>query len=286
MEKYKLHKLIYVGHLMINVPAIVFSFGLPLLAYFLAEDILLKVVFSIVGFIVGIAISWLWWSFMVTKWKLWAFQQIKEDDWYTFKEMAVENRLIWEHGSYFEATEIRSKKEGEQFAEIKLRVAEQEQIEEIKEDLRTPRALKFQYNKKETITETISKVFLLFVAIGLLLTHQYIFGAVLLGIILFYGDGYKMIFHIFKNEDYLVIDQKGIHLKYPKTRSILWEEIQEISTTDEGRVMWITVKKQEQLEKIKCELWRFNIKNFRQFRKQIKVFTDRFIYEQSDKRGE
>lgn len=286
MRKSKLQKYIITGHLLINIPAIIFSFGLPFLAYHFLEGIPWKISFSIIGFIVGIAISWLWWSFIVTKWRLWAFSRVDEDEWYELKELAVKNRLIWEQGSYFERTEIQTKKEAEKITHFKQKVVEQEQIEEIKRDLRTPRTLKFQYNKKETITETISKVFLLLVSIGLILTQQYILGVILLAIILFYGDGYKMIFQIFKNEDYLIINNQGIYLKYPKERSIYWEDIREIALEDEGRLMWITVKEYESVEKIKCELWRFNIKDFRVFSQQLKVFIDRFIYERRDRRGE
>ena len=104
----KLYKTIIVGHLVINVPVVLLSFGLPIIAFNLFDGSVLKIVFSIIGFILGIGISWLLCSLLITKWRLWAFNQIHEDDWYKLKELAIINKLIWDDGSDFESTEIRT----------------------------------------------------------------------------------------------------------------------------------------------------------------------------------
>ena len=278
----KLYKTIIVGHLVINVPVVLLSFGLPIIAFNLFEGSVLKIVFSIIGFILGISISWLLWSLLITKWRLWAFNQIHEDDWYKLKELAIINKLIWDDGSDFELTEIRTNEDNEQIIEIAERISEQEQVEEIKLDLSTPKELRFKFNKKEILAESISKLLLIAVSIGLFSTNQIILGFILLGIIMFYGDSYKLLKHVFNNKDYLLINEKGIVLLFPEEQRIDWEMINKLAINIEDRKMIILKVENEKYVKIDCELWRYNIKDYRKFLKQIKVFVDRLIYKQKE----
>ncbi len=280
MKNTKLYKIILVGHLMINVPAILLTFGLPFLSFFYFEHIGLKILFAGLGFVTGIVLSWKLWSLLVTKWRLWAFNQVEEENWHELKELAIANKLIWEDGSSYELLEKRSTKEKKQLSDIANKISEQEQIEEIKLDLNTPEELRITFNKREIIVESISKLLILFVSIGLLLVNQLLLGVILLAIVLFYGDSYKLIKHALSNEDYLVVNQKGILLKYPKLESIGWEEMETLAIHTELRKMIIVKIEPNQSRKIECELWRLNIKDTRKFEKQLKVFIDRYLYNQ------
>lgn len=53
--------------------------------------------------------AWFYWSFSITKWKLWAYARV--DDLVALKKAAVRQNLIWPDGSIFNATEIKSKDE-------------------------------------------------------------------------------------------------------------------------------------------------------------------------------
>jgi len=282
MSKAKLYKIILVGHLMINVPALLMTFGLPAIAFFLFEHVALKIIFAVGGFVLGIALSWKLWSLLVTKWRLWAFNQVEEGDWHELKELAIINKLIWPDGSEHELKEIRSTKEEEQLSNIAEKISEQEQIEEIKLDLNTPKELSFKFNKREILVESISKLLVLAVSIGLLVTNQLIFGGILLTVVLFYGNSYKLIKHTFSNEDYLVISERGISLKYPKNESITWEEMTSLTINAEKRKMTIIKREHNKDKKIECELWRCKIHDYRTFEKQVKVYIDRFIYNLED----
>lgn len=231
-----------------------------------------------VGFILGIVLSWLLWSLLITKWRLWAFKQIEEDNWYKLKELAIINKLIWDDGSDFERTEIRTIEENEQIIDIAERISEQVQIEEIKLDLNTPQELRFKFNKSEILAESILKLLLVIVSIGLVFTNQILLGFLLLGIVLFYGNSFKLVKHAFNNKDYLVINEKRILLNYPKAESFYWEGISKLTINAEQRKMIIVKKNGDKLEEINIELGRFNIKNYRKFKHQIKVFIDRYVY--------
>jgi hypothetical protein len=50
--------------------------------------------------------AWLWWSFAVPKWRLWAYERV--DNIPELKRRAVAAMLIWPDGSIFSRTEIKS----------------------------------------------------------------------------------------------------------------------------------------------------------------------------------
>jgi hypothetical protein len=48
--------------------------------------------------------AWLWWSFAVPKWRLWALRNV--DNWQLLEELAIKEKLIWPRRSIFNLTEI------------------------------------------------------------------------------------------------------------------------------------------------------------------------------------
>jgi hypothetical protein len=65
---------------------------------------------GVVG-LAAIPAAWLWWSYTVPKWRIWALQSV--DDWPELEGQAIEAGLIWQRGSSFEKTEIKSPAERE-----------------------------------------------------------------------------------------------------------------------------------------------------------------------------
>lgn len=64
----------------------------------------------------GISVSWLIWSIQVPRWRLWAYRQVEDLD--GLKQEAVERQIIWPTGSFFERTEIATKKVREEILRI------------------------------------------------------------------------------------------------------------------------------------------------------------------------
>ncbi len=56
-------------------------------------------------------ITWLFWSFKITKWRIFAYDQLEESDLDEFHYKAVKAKLLWPQGSVFEKTEIRNHSE-------------------------------------------------------------------------------------------------------------------------------------------------------------------------------
>jgi len=104
------------GHRMVTYPGMTIMFGLMGVCYYLDKQKVVSTTTLVLGVIFSFIISWLYWSFMITKWKLWSFENVKDLD--ELKARAIQERLIWKDGSIFEKTEIRSKIEKEKLRKL------------------------------------------------------------------------------------------------------------------------------------------------------------------------
>lgn len=67
-------------------------------------------------FVGGISVSWLIWSIQVPRWRLWSYRQVNDLD--GLKREAIERQIIWPEGSFFERTEIASRKMREEILRL------------------------------------------------------------------------------------------------------------------------------------------------------------------------
>lgn len=70
----------------------------------------------LLGFVLAIVLPWLYWSIMVTKWRLWAFDRVRNV--HELQKRAVQERLIWKEGSFWEKTEIRTASDKAKWASL------------------------------------------------------------------------------------------------------------------------------------------------------------------------
>lgn len=103
------------GQKMINRPVQLIQFSIIAFSIYLVYQAKL----SIWGYILIIpsivVVPWIYWSFKITKWRIWAFENV--DDVYELKRRAIAAKLIWPDGNIFEKTEIRT---AEDKARLKL----------------------------------------------------------------------------------------------------------------------------------------------------------------------
>ena len=135
MKNYKsVEEVLKRGYWTVNfpIPFIMIGFGCvalyvtPLLVSKQYEGIL-----AFLGLILGFCLGWLWWSYKIVKWRIWAFENTNKEDWITLKYEAIEQQLIWEDGNIFEKTEIRSRVEQAKIEAINReidRLIEEEEI--------------------------------------------------------------------------------------------------------------------------------------------------------------
>jgi hypothetical protein len=73
------------------------------------------------GFVAALVLGWLWWSIAVTHWRIWAYTHVRNI--HELMELAVNEKLLWPKGSYFERTEIRTKVQRELLQQLEARFA-------------------------------------------------------------------------------------------------------------------------------------------------------------------
>lgn len=71
---------------------------------------------GLVVFLGGFVLAWLWWSYMVPRWRIWAYERV--DDIRTLKEKAVAVGLTWPDGHSLGRTEFKSRAQAKREREL------------------------------------------------------------------------------------------------------------------------------------------------------------------------
>jgi hypothetical protein len=96
---------VLVGRIVVNGPVFLLLFGPGALMLSWMPTAGLWV---LAGFVVGFILAWLWWSLSVPRWRVWAYERVR--DIAELKDAAVSAGLTWPDGHPFERTEIKSVK--------------------------------------------------------------------------------------------------------------------------------------------------------------------------------
>ena len=197
-------KAISKGHLMVNGPVIIIMIGLPAISIYLNSTETIPSWGIGVGIVLGFIGAWATWSFMITKWRIWAFKNVRNV--HELKRRAIEEKLIWGDGSVFEKTEIRTDLDDNEWKSIKKKF-EKEDV--YIEDITLPSETKIYYSKLTNSYEFILMLGLLAVGVYLIvLKENYIFGPILtiLGAYL----SFKEFKQLTDNNPQIIINSKGI----------------------------------------------------------------------------
>jgi len=216
------------GHLIVNLPVSIIMLGFPALAAYLFAKNIIPAWGIAIGFILGFIIAWLIWSFMITKWRIWAFRNVRNV--HELKKRAVQEKLIWKDGSIFEKTEIRTRKDKEALKAIEKRF---EQDDVFYDDLSIPSKTEIYYSKLTSVIELIISVGL--ISIGIYFAKgktpkNYILAGIT-GLIGIYNS-IKEFRKLQSNEPQIIIDDKGIYTT--KTGFKSWADIVNAGVIVEG----------------------------------------------------
>ena len=168
-----------------------------------------------VSFILGFALGWLVWSYFVVKWKIWAFENVRNIN--ELESKAVEEQLIWSNGSWFEKTEFISCEQKQKLKQLERKFLEKDIY---KDDISVPKETVIYYSR-------ITIIFLLVLYLGIsvlgvyfLMEEEY-FGLLFLGFGLYLS--YSQIKKVSDKSPQIVINDKGIRLK--NENLISWDKI-------------------------------------------------------------
>lgn len=154
------------------------SFGILVLT--LALTAYLKYLFLLpgiiigAGFIFGLFLMWLYWNFMVTRWRLWAFEHVRNV--HELKKQALKANLIGEDGGFSEGMEIRTKAQKEKWELLKQKF---KQADVFNDDYSVADETLIRFSKIKTLFEVILYLGMLGVGVYLVVLHSYLWGGAL-----------------------------------------------------------------------------------------------------------
>ncbi len=76
IEQITVDKAINRGHLIVNAPVLMAIISCPALGWYLSKRHLIPGWGMGISFLIGFVLAWLIWSFMITKWRIWAFENV------------------------------------------------------------------------------------------------------------------------------------------------------------------------------------------------------------------
>jgi len=167
------------------------------------------------GFVAGFTLGWILWSYFVMEWKIWAYENVRNI--HELQRKAVEEKLIWDSGSWFEKTEFKNYEQKQKLKQLEKKFLEKDIF---RDDISVPKETIIFYSRN-----TIAFLLVLYIGISALgayfLFEKEYFGLLFmaLGLYLTY-DQFKKI----KDKSHqIVINDKGIILK--NENLISWNKI-------------------------------------------------------------
>ena len=112
----------------------------------------------LIGMVGGFVLGWLYWSFAITYWRIWAFDNVRNV--HELKRNAIRAKIIWKEGSFAEKTEIRTAEQREKLRKIERKFSHEDVFHD---DLAVPKETHIGYSK---LGIAMGLVFLPLVALG------------------------------------------------------------------------------------------------------------------------
>lgn len=156
--------------------------------------------------IMGFISSWLVWSINVNKWKVWAFENVRNV--HELKRKAIEEKLIWPDGSWFEKTEFKNNEQKQ-----KLKYLEKKFLDEdvYFDDFNIPNETKIFYSKTSILFGfTIGSVLIGFTFYSFYIDETSFYLLFITGLGLYFL--YFSVSKIIKKGPQLILNPKGIKL--------------------------------------------------------------------------
>jgi hypothetical protein len=216
------------GRRMITFPVMGIMFGLIGLSVYLSSEDIIPALYMVIGIAAGVLLGWVYWSFMITKWKLWAFENVRNV--HDLQRKAVEAQLIWNEGSFWEKTEIRNQADKDKWASLQNKFNQQDVFTE---DLSVPQETTIYYSKGAIMVQIVVMLFCLGFGIYLFIMKSYIAAALLCAFAgYFIYTEYK---RAINRDVQIILNDKGIQTV--SAGFIDWKDIEneEVITVSSGK---------------------------------------------------
>jgi sulfite exporter TauE/SafE len=217
------------GHRMISYPFIGIIFGTIIFTAYLNIQRLIPNWSYPVSFVVAFFLGWIWCSYMITKWKIWAYDNVRNV--HELKKRAIQEKLIWADNSFFAKTEMRTVKDKEKLKSLQNKFKKDDIFQD---DLTVPFETLIYYSRTRSFLEMVGMLCVLVVGSGIVLDMDgyfiHIMGVILLIIGLLFS--YKKYKDATNKEPQIIINDKGI--KTVTTGFHDWKDIENEEVITEG----------------------------------------------------
>ena len=216
------------GQLMVNIPVFIIMFGSIVLTVILVGTKTFPDYFTFIGLISSFGLGWLWWSFTIVHWRIWAFSNVRNV--HELKHKAIQGRLIWPDKSKYNKTEIRTKSQQRKLKDLQVKFNFSDIIEIVEDDGSLPSERKIFHSKLEQYSSIFISLMMCGFAIQLLLNGNFIYTFILLiGCYFLVQDALPK---LKSKSPVLTLNNQGIDTS--KTRFIPWENVVSTQNNMEG----------------------------------------------------
>ncbi|MDT7832463.1 hypothetical protein RQM59_08735 [Flavobacteriaceae bacterium S356] len=248
-EQISVDKAITRGHLMINLPVMIIMFGTPGVSMYLFSEKLIPNWSIGISFFLGFGLAWAYWSYAITKWRIWAFENVRNV--HELKKKAIEQGLVWKDNSWFNKTEIKTASDQQKWTELEKKF---EKKDIFKEDRSVPSQSIIYYSKIKNTYEFLLMLLCLVGGLYLLIKpDSYILGTLLTLVGGYFG--FKELKQVLDTNPQINLDNNGI--KTINTEFKSWSEIKNEEVLMEGtgksREFYLIYDYNEGFEKLKID---------------------------------
>ena len=205
------------GNWLIKYPIFFIFIFLIFIDSFYFKDILNKTLETIITILIGILTSWFYWSFTITKWRIWAYSNVRNV--HELKTKALKCGLIFKEEGLLEKTEIRSFADNETLKQLEKKFLEKNIYQD---DSSVPNEIIIYNSILKSVLSLIMFAFFIFIGIYYYVNSTQ--GGVFIFLaILFCLFSYLKFNTLMDKSPQITINEIGISIKDEKM--INWSEI-------------------------------------------------------------
>jgi hypothetical protein len=228
LETITIDKALSKGHKMVTYPGMLLMFGILGLTFLLGFQNENRLWIWPVGITSSIILPWIFWSVRITKWKVWAFDNVRNV--HELKKRAIQEKLIWPDSSLLKKTEIWNSEDKQKWESLQDKFQRKDEII-YKDDLTVPTEKIIFYSKRKNLIEMIVMVGCLAVGVYLIVkSNSYILGTILSVIGGYFA--FKEFKQVTNKTPQIILNHKGIETINTKFYS--WHDITNEEVDIEG----------------------------------------------------
>ena len=212
------------GQLEVNLPSVVIYILTTSYCFYLYKFESFPLWLFVASLFFAIIPTWIYWSYAIVKWRLWAFKNVKNV--HELKDKAVMYYLIWEDNLIYNKTEVWTKFQKREWKTILKKF---EQQDYYKDDRTIPFETVIKYSPKSFAFVLVLSLLFITVASLNFYYSKYLFGIIFIGVAAYtFVDNYNK----YRIPFYLIINEEGIQTKH--TDFILWNDVESAIIEREG----------------------------------------------------